>query len=309
MLGVSIHDLVDSALDRAIAPGFSRIGYLARRRTWAELPRLDGRTVAITGATGGIGRATAQGLAALGADLVLLVRDTKRGAEVAEECGGARVVECDLADLASVRAAAAQLDTLHVLINNAGVMPAERTRSPDGFELAFATNVLGTFALTEALLPVLRAGAPSRIITVSSGGMYSQPLDLDAMQGTTGDYDGVRAYALTKRAQVVLTDEWAGRLRGTGVTAHSMHPGWVDTGGLQASLPGFARIAGPILRTPEQGADTILWLAAAPEPAETSGGFWHDRRLRPEHRLRKTREQPGDSARLYDLCRTLTTES
>ena len=310
MVGVNLRDLADSALDLTIAPGFSRIGYLARHGAWDQLPRLDGRTVAVTGVTGGIGRATADGLAALGADLVLLVRNTKRGDEIAKELGGnARVVECDLADLDSVRAAAAQIDTLHVLVNNAGVLPAERSFSPQGFELTFATNLLGTFALTEALLPVLKAGAPSRIITVSSGGMYSAPLDLEALKGTTGDFDGVRAYALTKRAQVVLTHEWARRLEGTGVTVHSMHPGWVNTGGLQESLPRFSKVAGPILRTPEQGADTIVWLAAAAEPATTSGEFWHDRRVRTEHRVGKTRERPGDPERLYDLCHTLTTES
>jgi dehydrogenase/reductase SDR family member 12 len=308
-MGVGFRDLLDAALDRTVAPGFSRIGYLARRGAWEALPRLDGRTVAVTGVTGGIGRATAEGLAGLGADLILLVRNTERGEEIAEELGGARVISCDLADLDSVRAAAAQIDTLHVLVNNAGVMPKERAFSPQGFELTFATNVLGTFALTEALLPVLEAGAPSRIITVSSGGMYGQRLDLDAIKGTTGSFNGVTAYAITKRAQVVLTDEWAHRLAGTGVSAYSMHPGWVDTGGLRDSLPGFARLTAPILRTPEQGADTIVWLAAADLPAGADGGFWHDRRERPEHRLPKTREQSGDGARLYDLCRSLTTES
>lgn len=307
--------LADAAMDATVIPGFSRIGYAARARSWDPLPRLDGRTVAITGATGGIGRAAAEGLAQLGADLVLLVRNTEQGEQLAGRLARAgartaRVVRCDLADLACVRAAAAQIPALDVLINNAGVLPGERTLSPDGFELTFATNVLGTFALTEALLPALREGrVPGRIITVSSGGMYAKRLDLDALQGTSGEFDGVSAYAQTKRAEVVLTDVWAERLCGTGIVAHAMHPGWVDTPGIQDALPGFSRFAGPILRTPEQGADTILWLAAAPEPATTSGGFWHDRRERPKHRLPRTHEAPGDAERLYDLCRTLTTEA
>lgn len=300
--------LIDTTLDVTVAPGFSRIGYAIRSRSWADIPRLDGRTVAVTGATAGLGRATAAGFARLGADVILLVRDRARGAHVAEEIGGARVVECDLADLRSVRAAARQIDTLHVLVNNAGVLPAERTLSRDGFELTFATNVLGMFALTERLLGVLRADAPARIVNVSSGGMYSRRLDLEDLQATRGGFDGVRAYALTKRAEVVLTKEWARRLAGTGVTVHAMHPGWADTPGVQSSLPRFRRVTAPILRTAEQGADTILWLAAADEPAASSGGFWHDRRLRPEHRLPTTRERPGDAERLYEICRSLTAE-
>ncbi|MBO9534841.1 MAG: SDR family NAD(P)-dependent oxidoreductase [Solirubrobacteraceae bacterium] len=302
---------IDTALDTLVAPGFSRLGYAVRSRGWADLPRLDGRTVAITGPTGGIGEAAAEGLAALGASLILLVRNPEKGRALAAKLGGSpRVIECDLSDLASVRAAAAQIDELHVLINNAGVMPDAYATSADGFELTFATNVLGMFALTEALLPALKASAPGRIITVSSGGMYGQRLDVEAVQGTakTGeDFSGVRAYARTKRAEVVLSDEWARRLAGTGVSSYSMHPGWVNTPGLQQSLPGFARLTGPVLRTPEQGADTIVWLAAAPEAEVPSGGFWHDRRTRPEHRMRKTHEAPGDAARLYDLCTTLTT--
>lgn len=304
---------IDQALDVLVAPGFSKLGYAVRSRSWAQLPRLDGRTVAITGPTGGIGQAAAEGLAALGATLLLLVRNPEKGERLAGQltAGGAqvRVIECDLADLASVRSAAAQIDQLHVLVNNAGVMPPERAESADGFELTFATNVLGMFALTEALIPVLQANAPARIITVSSGGMYGRKLDLNAVQGkgvSADDFSGVTAYAHTKRAEVVLSDEWARRLSGTGVTSHSMHPGWVDTPGLQDGLPGFARLTRPILRTPEQGADTIVWLAAAPPSEVTNGGFWHDRRARPEHRMPKTREEPGDAERLYDLCASLT---
>ena len=195
-----------------------------------------------------------------------------------------------------------------MLVNNAGVLPPERTVSADGYELTFATNVLGMFALTEALLPVLTACAPARVINVSSGGMYSSRLDLDELQDPSGEFDGVRAYAQTKRAEVVLTHEWARRLAPTGVTVHAMHPGWADTPGVQSSLPRFRRLTAPILRTPAQGADTILWLATAEEPAAATGGFWHDRRRRPEHRLPTTRERPGDAERLYELCRELTAD-
>ena len=113
-------------------------------------------------------------------------------------------------------------------------------------------------------------------------------------------------YARTKRAQVILTELWAKRLAGTGVVVHAMHPGWVDTPGVASSLPRFHRLTGPLLRSPEQGADTIVWLGAAAEPGESSGGFWHDRRRRPTHRVPWTRETPEDRERLWRECERLT---
>ena len=113
-------------------------------------------------------------------------------------------------------------------------------------------------------------------------------------------------YARTKRAQVILTELWAKRLAGTGVVVHAMHPGWADTPGVASSLPRFHRLTGPLLRSPEQGADTIVWLGAAAEPGESSGGFWHDRRRRPTHRVPWTRETPEDRERLWRECERLT---
>ena len=113
-------------------------------------------------------------------------------------------------------------------------------------------------------------------------------------------------YARTKRAQVILTELWAERLAGTGVVVHAMHPGWPDTPGVASSLPRFHRLTGPLLRSPEQGADTIVWLGAAVEPGGSSGGFWHDRRQRPTHRVPWTRETPEDRERLWHECERLT---
>ena len=302
--------LLDRALDLAIAPGFSKLGYAARRGGWAPVPRMDGRTVLVTGATSGLGEAAARAFAELGARTLVLARDETRGRRAAEAIG-AELVVGDLASLASTRAAARQVaeraPSLDVLVNNAGVMRRTRELSADGHELTFATNVLGTFVLTEALAEPL-AAAGGRIVTVSSGGMYGQPLDVDDLQTERRDYDGVAVYARTKRAQVVLTELWAKRLAASGVTAHSMHPGWAATPGVAESLPTFNRVMGPFLRSVEQGADTIVWLGAAPEPAQTTGLFWHDREPRPTHRFPRTREREGDRERLWtsleDLART-----
>ena len=130
-------------------------------------------------------------------------------------------------------------------------------------------------------------------------------LSVDDLQATRS-YKGSVAYARTKRAQVVLTEMWAERFAARGIVAHSMHPGWADTPGVSHSLPTFAKLTAPILRTPEQGADTIVWLAADPEPAGVTGLFWHDRAPRPTHRLRSTTERPGERERLWDALESMT---
>ena len=177
-----------------------------------------------------------------------------------------------------------------------------------GNEVTFATHVLSPFLLTRALRPLLEASAPSRVIVVASGGMYTEPLDVDALDPDPAAYDGTKAYARCKRAQVALAEEWTRELLDTGVTVNAMHPGWADTPGLRAALPGFSRVVGPLLRTPEEGADTIVWLAAAPDAADLSGLFFLDRRPRAKHRLRRTRrlDDTREAARLWRLCTELT---
>jgi dehydrogenase/reductase SDR family member 12 len=248
--------------------------------------------------------------------VLVLARDRSRGNRAVGEIvrGTANtdvhLVVGDLSDLASLRAAAADVaglvSSLDVLVHNAGALQAERTLSRDGIELTFATNVVGPFALTALLTEALRVAAPSRIVSVSSGGMYTQSLDVDDLQTERRPYKGAAVYARTKRAQIVLTEEWTRRLGGLGITAHAMHPGWVDTPGIEASLPRFHKLVGPALRTPEEGADTIVWLGAAAEPLRKPGRFWHDRRDRPTHRLPGTATSREDAARLWEACERLT---
>ena len=138
-------------------------------------------------------------------------------------------------------------------------------------------------------------------MTVSSGGMYTQRLDLGLLDAGPEAFDGVTAYAKAKRAQVVLNREWARRAAASGVTFHAMHPGWVDTPGIHESLPDFARVMGPLLRTPEQGADTMVWLAAAREPLTTNGQFWLDRHRRWTSKLPWTRTSPAEADQLWEL--------
>jgi dehydrogenase/reductase SDR family protein 12 len=303
---------LDSVMDALVVPGYTSLGYAVRSRGWDPLPRMDGATVLVTGATSGIGRAAAEGFARLGARVIVLARSEERGrravGEIVHATGnaGVELVIGDLADLRSLHdAAAAITDPLDVLVHNAGVLPAERTLSGDGIELTLATNVVGPFALTALLTERLAAASPARIVTVSSGGMYAQALDLDDLQLANGTYRGNVAYARTKRAQVVLTQEWTRRLADRGITAHAMHPGWVDTPGIADSLPHFHRLLRPALRTPQQGADTVVWLGAAAEPLRTPGRFWHDRRLRPTERLPRTATSQRDATRLWEACERL----
>jgi dehydrogenase/reductase SDR family member 12 len=290
-------DLLDTALDRTLI-GYGRAGYALRRHGWPADPApgaLAGRVAAVTGARSGLGAATVAGLARLGARVHMVVRSREAAepvrTQLARDLPGAELVldECDVSSVAAVRAyGAAFAGPLHALVHNAGVLPERRETTAEGHELTFATHVLGPHALTEALLPALRAGAPSRVLWVTSGGMYTQPLRLDDLEYVRGEYRGMAAYARTKRMQVELAREWGERLAGQGVVVHSVHPGWADTPGLEDSLPRFRSLAKLLLRTPDEGADTIIWLAAAPQAGTSTGRLWHDRRARPFDYLGRT---------------------
>ncbi|MGZ6792955.1 MAG: SDR family NAD(P)-dependent oxidoreductase [Mycobacteriales bacterium] len=304
-LDVPLARALDALVDTTVVAGYGRTGLALRRRLpgWpADPPRMDGRVVVVTGATAGLGLAAAEGFARLGATVHLVGRDAARTEravqQVREKVPGASLAagHCDVSDLGSLHAFAdGWTGPLDVLVNNAGVMVPERTLTADGLELTFATNVLGGFVLTDRLRDRV-----TRVVNVASGGMYGQSLGTD-LQSEHG-YAPVSAYARSKRAQVVLTELWARELGGTGTVVHAMHPGWADTPGVQGSLATFAKVAAPVLRTPEEGADTVVWLGAAPEPLRTSGLFWHDRRPRPTHLLGLHRETEAERQHLWDTC-------
>ena len=311
---IAVARAVDALLEASVIGSFSRIGLAARSRLLPEFTgppaRLDGRAVVITGATSGIGYAAATRLARLGAAVHILARDPGRAAVACERiaaASGSRRVSYGLADLnepGSVRSFATEYlsthDRLDVLIHNAGAMHASYRVNGAGTELTVAGQVISPFLLTSLLRPALLAAGRSRVITVSSAGMYTQRLDPAALQMTARGYRGATAYARAKRAQVALSREWARRLAGTGVAFHAMHPGWVDTPGIAAALPRFHQVMRPLLRTPGEGADTIVWLATAGASRLGNGQFWHDRRPRAEHRLPRTREAPGAARLLWD---------
>lgn len=301
-----VSERIDDLVDKTVVFSFSNIGYRLRRSEWTPIPRMDGKTVVITGATSGLGRAAAERLDGLGADLVIVGRNPDKLSTTQSELGGRPNVElCDLSDIAQTRDLAGRLldrPRIDVLINNAGAMFGERTVTDEGFERTYATNLLSGFLLTELLIPKLIESAPARIINMSSGGMYSRRLEVDDLQNER-DYKPSDAYAHTKRAQVVLTEMWAERLEDSGVVVHAVHPGWADTEGVQSSLPLFRTLTRPFLRTPDQGADTMVWLSASEEPMRSSGRFWFDRRPRPTHLMSSTKETAADRERLLATLR------
>jgi len=312
--------LLDTALDSSVVPGYSRLGYLIRRGSWAQgdpAPgALHGKTALVTGANSGIGKATSTGMARLGATVLMTVRNRERGEQARREVlaevpdADLRVEMCDVSNLgAAVRSFAADLtgrgQQLDVLVHNAGALPESRTESEEGHEVTLATHVLGPLLLTEQLTPALAASTDARVIFVSSGGMYTQALPVTDPEYRDGQYRGATAYARSKRMQVALLPVLADRWAATNITVHAMHPGWADTPGVASSLPGFHRLTGPLLRTPAEGADTIVWLAAT-APAPPSGQFWHDRRTRPTHYLPHTRESAHDCTQFWQFCAEAT---
>ncbi|MDP3969954.1 MAG: SDR family NAD(P)-dependent oxidoreductase [Nocardioides sp.] len=321
-LGHALGRGADLALDRTVAPGYSRLGIGLRRRLpgWPADPgagSLAGRHVVVTGASSGLGTATAEGLAALGATVHLVVRDLEKGARVRDELAARRagatyhLWRCDVGDLDDVRRFAAEIlaevPRLDAVVHNAGVMPPERTTSAQGHELSMAVHVLGPALMTELLLPALRAGrtegGTSRVVLVTSGGMYSQALPADDLEYERGAYSPSTAYARSKRVQVEMLEPLAERWRAAGLEVHATHPGWADTPGVAESLPGFQRVTRPVLRDAVQGADTTVWLVAHATPLP-SGRLWHDRRRRPAHLLRRTVPTPAQVEQTWSWVRT-----
>jgi NAD(P)-dependent dehydrogenase (short-subunit alcohol dehydrogenase family) len=275
---------------------------------------LTGRICVVTGANRGIGRATAEGLARLGANVVLVCRRKEAGETVAREIAAqSRVipdlVTADLSSQVSIRQAAgclgARYPRLHVLINNAGVIPRQREATVDGLEMQFAVNHLAYFLLTNLLLPQLQAGVPSRIINVSSGAHSHATLDFDDLQSER-DYDPKRVYSRTKLANILFTHELSRRLRGTGVTANCLNPGVVATRML-ADYMGVPLAGGTLARTfgakPELGAETSIYLASSPEVETVTGKYFE--RKQPTASSRASYDEAA-ARRLWEMSGRLT---
>ena len=266
---------------------------------------MRGRTVVITGATSGIGQVAAEKLAAMGARLVLVARDKARGeAELARlrllsPSGEHSIHYADLSRLAEVKRVAAEIAAaeprIDVLINNAGALFGSRQVTADGMELTFATNHMSYFVLTHGLRERLHASAPARVVNVASDAHKGEKLDFNDLQ-SAGNYRGLHVYGRSKLCNILFTRELARRWEGSGVTANSLHPGFVSTrfGDQSGGMLSFAvRAAKMFAISPEKGAETIIHLASSDEAGKANGLYYY--KCRPATPTREA--QDNDAAR------------
>jgi len=260
----------------------------------------------VTGANSGIGKATALGLAKMGANVVMVCRDRTRGEEARTEI---KAASNNLSSQASVRQLAQDFQEkyqlLHVLVNNAGVAPMKRSLTVDGLETTFAVNHLAPFLLTNLLLDVLKASGPSRIVNVSSSAHTRTKMDFDDLQGQK-NFSMFRTYSQSKLANVLFTYELDRKLKGTGVAVNALHPGVVRTN-LGRDMAGIVRLGflamGLFIRTPEQGAVTCVYLASSPEVEGVTGKYFVNKR-----EVASSRESYDEAVarRLWEVSEQLT---
>ncbi|XP_051935028.1 DHRS-12_like_SDR_c-like domain-containing protein [Hippocampus zosterae] len=270
---------------------FTRNAFLSASKHFVEKDlevSLAGRSFVITGANSGIGKATAMAIARRGGTIHMVCRNKDKAEEARAELfkeTGNKEIYVHILDLSETKkvwefaeAFKRKYKALNVLINNAGSIMSQREVNAEGLEKGFATNVLGVYILTKSLIPLLEKSADPRVITVSSGGMLVQKLRIGNLQSERGRYDGTMVYAQHKRQQVVMTEQLA-KIHPS-IHFSVMHPGWVNTPAVANAMPDFHRSMKDSLRTPEQGADTVVWLAVSEAAAaKPSGRFYQDRRM------------------------------
>ncbi|MBN2472493.1 MAG: SDR family oxidoreductase [Anaerolineae bacterium] len=286
---------------------------------------MAGKVCLVTGANAGIGRHTALALARKGATVVMVCRSQQRGEAArsqiaaqlaaAQDSGAVALLVADMGSQRAIRQLAetfrARYDRLDVLVNNAGATYVNRIETEDGLEANFAVNHLGYFLLTNLLLDLVIESAPARIVNVASSAHWEGTINFDDLQSTQG-YDRAAAYAQSKLANILFTYELARRLEGSGVTANCVHPGVVDSnfGGLPRKLRMLARrVLTPAryremnVKTPAEGAETVIYLAASPEVAEVSGAYFVDKQAQPSS---EESQDPAIARRLWETSAALT---
>lgn len=298
--------------DKLVLPGmfgFTKFGYKSAKKDWLPITaNMQGRRVLVTGGTSGLGLAAAHELASMGAQVCIVGRNEAKCKDVVLDLikvTGNSAISFEIADLSlikEVKALGQRLnekgDAIDVLINNAGALLNPRQTTTEGLEASFSLLLLSPYVLSNDLLPLLKKSGNARIINVSSGGMYAKRISVSNLESTKGEYSGSDAYARAKRGLVMMGEEWAKDWAEFGITVHNMHPGWALTPGLEVGLPDFATKMRRVLRDSREGADTIVWLAAATEAAKTSGLFWLDRIPHTTHLSAKTKETPEQRASL-----------
>lgn len=312
---------IDNLIERTVVPSFSSIGATVRRRLfkWRALNSysLKDQVVVLTGATSGIGEYAAKLYTELGASLIIVARDSIKANALIEKLKtdtgnvSIRAIIGDLGEQSDVRRICSELEAseanIDALVHNAGALFNERKHASNGSDLTVELMVTAPFLMNTLLLKKLTAGeGAGRVLTMSSGGMYTEKLDVDGLEMPDDIYNGAQQYARAKRAQVSLNAMWAARVAKHECVFHSLHPGWVATPGITEALPGFSKILGPLrlLRSPLNGADTMVWMTADDSLLESSGLFWHDRAVRSPYMTGTTRKSDTTEERnkLWQWC-------
>ncbi|GAB4225780.1 MAG: hypothetical protein Tsb0021_01060 [Chlamydiales bacterium] len=297
----------DKLLDKSIYFSFDQSGYQRHAKSFEdEELEAKGKTILITGGTSGIGLAAVEFFAKTGGSLIILSRDVDKAQQALDGINGAdskkiQHFQVDLAEPDSIfsfvkKSDLPQLDTI---INNAGGMPQQLTFNSEGIEFIWASHLLGHYLLTEILVKNEKLKEGGRVITVSSGGMYPQKLDLSDLNFQKRTYHRYKAYANAKRAQVILTEKWQENYDNR-FTFSVMHPGWVDTSGVEHAMPWFHWWMKRRLRSPREGADTILWLALTKKDYP-GGKLWFDRSIAPKHFFDYTKSSEEEKKQFMEL--------
>ena len=279
-------------------PSYSKVGYHARSLFWSRLqPDFRGQTWLVVGGSEGIGGSAARSAVAAGARVISVGRDAAKLAAFAQSTAHPDKVVPEVADFSLRSSVWELLDRLQargvkvdVLVNNVGIQKRDQILTREGLETSFATNILSHYLFTRELLARGLLAEDGTVIETASGGMYNHPLVVKDLNITGSGYLGVRAYGLSKRAQVVLTQYWRRKFAGTQRRFYVMHPGWVDTAAVGRSMPRFRETLKSVLRDDPQGADTIVYLAAKRPEQKSDESIWFDRKERSAHIFPRTRD-------------------
>lgn len=291
-------------------PSYSKIGYHARSLSWSRFKEdYSGQTWLVTGGSEGIGGSAARSAVNGGATVIVAARDAGKMKAFAASTNHPEKVIAEVADFSLqeetwklVERLQARGVRIDVLVNNVGIQKHDQILTREGFEFSFATNILGHYLLTRELLDRNILTDKTTVIEVASGGMYNQAMVVKDLNMTGEGYLGSRAYSLAKRAQVMLAGYWREKYANSARRFYAMHPGWTRTASVGRSMPRFVAILKSVLRKHEQGADTIVWLAATRPAHAMPGSIWFDRKERSAHIYAHT---PKSTATPADVVATL----